>query len=261
MEISVREMDYGPCPYLEGRLWRVEEFTVRFFEADIYEALLAQGWRRSGFSFYRTICPGCDLCTPIRLDTETLIPSRSQRRLLRVNADVRVEVVAPSFSHERYELYRRYLRFKHDAAEEQDSKARLSYASFLLDGPLDTSAIVEYRDSENTLLATGYVDILPGGVSSVYFAFEPAHAHRSLGTWSVLREAALARQLGKRYYYLGFWIPGAAKMDYKANFAPFEIARHGHWQSRRNRGEAIAELGLGLGSARDPVPAEFAGKP
>ncbi|MGO8696055.1 MAG: arginyltransferase [Rectinemataceae bacterium] len=261
MEISVRERIYGRCPYLEDRLWRVEEFTVSSFEPEIYEALLARGWRRSGFSFYRTICPDCDLCMPIRLDNEIFLPSRSQRRLLRVNADLRVEVVAPSFSDERYELYRRYLRFKHHAAEEADSAARLSYASFLLEGPLDTSAIVEYRNSEGRLLATGYADFLPGGISSVYFAFEPDQARRSLGTWSVLREAALARESGRRYYYLGFWVPGAAKMDYKANFAPFEVARHGHWQFRRNRDAAIAEPGLGLESALAPVPAVVVEKP
>jgi arginine-tRNA-protein transferase len=259
MEVGVRELDYGPCPYLAGRLWRVEEFCVRDLEPGIYEALLPLGWRRSGFSFYRTICPGCDLCTPIRLDTETFIPSRSQRRLLRVNADLRIEVVAPSFSDERYELYRRYVRYKHDADEEEDSAARRSYASFLLEGPLDTSAVVEYRDSGGKLLATGYVDILPGGISSVYFAFEPAQARRSLGTWSVLREAALARESSKRYYYLGFWIPGAAKMDYKANFSPFEIARFGQWRFLRNRDEAIAELGLESG--RSPAPADTMEKP
>ena len=115
--------------------------------------------------------------------------------------------------------------------------------------------------SEGRLLATGYADFLPGGISSVYFAFEPDQARRSLGTWSVLREAALARESGRRDHYLGFWVPGAAKMDYKANFAPFEVARHGHWQFRRNRDAAIAEPGLGLESALAPVPAVVVEKP
>ena len=117
------------------------------------------------------------------------------------------------------------------------------------------------QEFEGELLATGYADFLPGGISSVYFAFEPDQARRSLGAWSVLREAALARESGRRYYYLGFWVPGAAKMDYKANFAPFEVARHGHWQFRRNRDAAIAEPGLGLESALAPVPAVVVEKP
>lgn len=243
MEIRARETDYGPCPYLPGRWWRVEEFAARRFEAADYEALLAEGWRRSGPVFYRDTCPGCRLCTPLRLDAGRFRPSASQRRLLRVNADLTARLCAPSFTEERYVLYRRYVRFKHGDEEGSEEVARASYASFLLEGPLGTSAIAEYRDGDGRLVATGYVDILPQGLSSVYFAFDPDEARRSLGTWSVLRELDLAVGLGKRYYYLGFWVPGAAKMDYKARFTPFELARAGGWIPVESRAEAVELLG------------------
>ncbi|HUW41352.1 MAG TPA: arginyltransferase [Rectinemataceae bacterium] len=242
MRVIVREMEYGPCPYLEGRVWRVEEFSAPEFDPAVYESLLASGWRRSGHSFYRSLCPGCESCTPLRLDVRSFEPSRSQRRLLRLNADLALELLPPTFSEERYDLYRRYLRFQHGERGEPSDEARASYSSFLLAGPFDTTAVAEYRDSGGRLLATGYVDILPDGLSSVYFAFDPEAARRSLGTWSVLRETRLAAELGKRYYYLGFWVPGAAKMDYKANFTPFETASRGRWTLRGGRDEALAEL-------------------
>ena len=245
MDGRSQRTDYGACPYITGRLWRVEEFASRSFDPSEYEAMLASGWRRSGPVFYRDVCPGCGLCTPIRLDSEHFEPSSSQRRLVRINADLEPRLCAATFSEERYALYRRYVRHKHAADDGPESLARASYASFLLGGPLGSSAIVEYRNPEGFLVATGYVDILPGGISSVYFAFEPSESRRSLGTWSVLREMALAMELGKRYYYLGFWVPGAAKMDYKSRFRPFELGIDGRWVPARDREEALGLLRVG----------------
>jgi len=258
MKIEALECDYGPCPYLGGRRWRVEEFSAPSFDAAAYEELLAEGWRRSGFSFYRDSCPDCRLCVPIRLDGASFAPSRSQRRVAKLNADLEVRVVAATFSDERYELYRSYTRARHapdplGAPLRSDSADRASYASFLLADPLGTrieggaraygARIVEYRDCSGTLLATGYVDVLPGGLSSIYFAFDPAASSRSLGTYSVLRELELARQEGKRYYYLGFWVPGSPKMDYKASFRPFQRASKGAWFPAEDRRAALAAIG------------------
>lgn len=252
MRLDIRECDYGPCPYLGGRRWRVQEFAARSFDASLYESLLAEGWRRSGGTFYRDICPGCELCVPIRLDSRAFAPSRSQRRVARRNADVGVELVDADFSEERYTLYRRYIRARHGADPEEDPSGserdamcdfeRASYAAFLLRGPLESTRISEYRDGSGRLLATGYIDILPDGLSSVYFAFDPEHGSRSLGTWSVLRELDMARELGGRYYYLGFWVPFSPKMDYKASFRPFEYAREGSWKPAADRQEALAAL-------------------
>ncbi len=253
MQIDLRERDYGPCPYLEDRRWRVQEFSAAFLEPGLYEALLAEGWRRSGATFYRDVCPGCRLCVPIRLDSLTFTPSRSQRRVARLNEDIGVEVVEADFSEERFALYRSYVRARHSAGREEAGAEdveieRASYAAFLLGGPLRGEAgggsrIVEYRDAAGSLVATGYVDFLPDGLSSVYFAFEPGEARRSLGTWSVLRELELAREAGKRYYYLGFWVPGSPKMDYKASFRPFERAADGSWILASDRREALAAMG------------------
>ncbi len=237
-----READYGNCPYIEGRSWHVREFTATAFDPAIYEAMLAEGWRRSGHSFYRTACTGCDSCIPIRLDADSFVASKSQRRLQRLNAEVEVNLSPAVFSEERYALYRRYINFQHGESEVPASFARAAYSSFLLESPLSTTMISDYRlGRDGPLIATGYVDILPGGISSVYFAFDPCERKRSLGVWSVLRELALARELslvdasGRTFYYLGFWIPGSPKMDYKANFRPFEYARRGRWQPAEGR--------------------------
>jgi arginine-tRNA-protein transferase len=249
MKVELRASDYGPCPYLPGRRWSVQEFSARFLEPADYERLLASGWRRSGFTFYRDACPGCSLCVPLRLDSRSFAPTRSQRRLGRVNADLGSRLVAAGFSEERYALYRAYVKARHGSPEgEDEGAARAAYSAFLLEGPLGSTGIVEYRDGSGRLLATGYVDVLPGGLSSVYFAFDPRDSRRSLGTWSVLRELELARELGladgsgATHYYLGFWVPGSPKMDYKASFRPFELARGGQWLPAADRSAALRAL-------------------
>lgn len=92
----------------------------------------------------------------------------------------------------------------------------------MISSPL--TAITQYRDAGGKLCGAGIVDILPTGLSSVYFIFDPDEGRRSLGYYSVFIEASLALRMGKPYYYLGFWVPGAPAMDYKADFQPFQIA-------------------------------------
>lgn len=243
MELYLRSLDCGPCPYLADREWHIDEFSVESLAPSVYEALLAEGFRRSGSSFYRNSCPGCSLCVPIRLDVESFRPSPSQRRLMRRNASLDLSVLPLSFEASRFELYLGYARARHGEVQGRD-EAAASYREFLLQDPLGSARITEYRLPDGSLVANGYLDVLPGGLSSVYFAFDPAHSRLSLGTWSVLRELELARSLGKRWYYLGFWVPGSRKMDYKASFAPFEYAQGGAWRLAADREGALEALGV-----------------
>lgn len=81
---------------------------------------------------------------------------------------------------------------------------------------------------DNELIAVGVIDILPSCVSSVYFFYDPAYSHLSLGTFSSLREVYLTRQLNKiakdlKYYYMGFYIHICPKMRYKARMKPSKL--------------------------------------
>jgi arginyl-tRNA--protein-N-Asp/Glu arginylyltransferase len=54
----------------------------------------------------------------------------------------------------------------------------------------------------------------------VYSFFDSDHAARSLGTFMILDHITRARQMGLAYVYLGYWVQGSRKMDYKARFLP-----------------------------------------
>lgn len=189
----------------------------------IYEKLLAQGWRRSGKLLYCYQCPGCKRCIPIRIRTDRFIPSKSLKRCLKKNQDISVSLYDAFYTEERFSLYEKYVTVRHS-----ESSAGQTYAEHrqaFMDLTTGVQAhITEYRDQAGILVAEGFADILPDGISSVYFAFSPEAGWRSLGRFSVHAEIQIARQLQKSFYYLGFWVPGSAKMDYKADFSPFELA-------------------------------------
>jgi len=189
----------------------------------IYEKLLAQGWRRSGNLLYCYQCPGCKRCIPIRIRTDRFIPSKSLKRCLKKNQDISVSLHDALYTDERFRLYEKYVTVRHSESSAGETHAENRQAFMDLTEGLQAH-LTEYRDQAAILVAEGFVDILPDGISSVYFAFSPEAGWRSLGRFSVHAEIQIARQLQKSFYYLGFWVPGSAKMDYKANFSPFELA-------------------------------------
>ncbi len=85
------------------------------------------------------------------------------------------------------------------------------------------------------LVGVSWVDILHDGLSSVYFAFDPDYASRRLGSYSIMKEIEWARDIGKSWLYLGFWVPGGKSMDYKAQFRPHEIAPERRWKQAETK--------------------------
>ena len=217
MEIPDALLFSEPCPYLPGRT-SVGEMRQEKESFSTYEHLLLLGWRRSGTILYRYRCMDCSQCIPIRIPVSRLSYGKHIKSLLRRNSDIQVSLSAPHFCDEYYSLYEKYISTRHPGGGPLGKESFVS----LLDAPI--AMVSEYRDSSAKLCALGFIDMLPGGISSVYFAFDPNEGKRSLGSFSIYAEAAIAQKLGRNYYYLGFWVPFASKMDYKADFHPFELA-------------------------------------
>jgi arginine-tRNA-protein transferase len=103
----------------------------------------------------------------------------------------------------------------------------LDYAMMIEDSHVNTR-LVEYRrrSAENgrrgDLVGVALTDVLKDGLSMVYSFFEPDESRRSLGTLMILDHIARARRMGLAYVYLGYWVRGSRKMDYKARFLPQE---------------------------------------
>jgi arginine-tRNA-protein transferase len=80
------------------------------------------------------------------------------------------------------------------------------------------------------LLAVALTDVLSDGLSMVYSFFESEEAPRSLGTFMILDHIARARRMGLPHLYLGYWVKGSRKMDYKGRFAPQERLMADGWR-------------------------------
>ncbi len=97
-----------PCPYLPERIARMPlRIPARLLQRSELEQRLDTGDRRQGIFLYRTSCPGCRACEPIRIEVEQFSPNRSQRRALsHGNARIVVEVADPIADARRVELYK-----------------------------------------------------------------------------------------------------------------------------------------------------------
>lgn len=192
-----------------------------------YRQLMDLGFRRSGGWVYRPACEGCRECKPLRVPVHDFRPSPSQRRVLRRNRDVLVRAGSRRSSDEKWRLFVAYLRHRHDGAMSED---RADFEDFLYGAAMDSIEMVYWVDDR--IAAVGIVDLCPDCLSSVYFYFDPAESRRSLGTYGAMCEIEECRRRGLAYWYAGFYVRDCRRMNYKAQFRPYELlTADGVWLS------------------------------
>jgi arginyl-tRNA--protein-N-Asp/Glu arginylyltransferase len=231
----------SPCPYLGGKEER-KVFTHLVGERapELNNILTQGGFRRSQSIAYRPACESCRACVSVRVVANDFRPTQSMRRIVRRNADIASEMRIAVPTSEQYAIFRAYLDSRHRDGGMADMTV-LDYAMMVEDSHIETR-IIEYRRREppgtnpaaradgrdgiqrggGDLLAIALTDVLGDGLSMVYSFFEPDEAARSLGTLMVLDHIARAQRMGLTYVYLGYWVRGSRKMDYKSRFLPQE---------------------------------------
>ncbi|MCQ0971169.1 arginyltransferase [Paracoccus sp. TK19116] len=225
-----------PCPYLHGRAER-KLFTALQGDGagELNNALSRQGFRRSQNVLYRPSCESCVACMSARIRVADFQPSRTQRRVLRRNTGLKRLATSAWATEEQYDLFRTYLDHRHADGGMADMDI-FEFAAMIEETPVKTR-VIEYRNTEaggdarDELTAVCLTDVLDDGLSLVYSFYHPDHAARSLGTHVILDHVEIARGAGLPYVYLGYWVPGSRKMDYKARFSALEIYKGGVWQS------------------------------
>jgi len=226
----------SPCPYLAGKEER-KVFTHLVGEraSELNNILTQGGFRRSQSIAYRPACEGCRACVSVRVVADEFQPSRSMRRIVNRNSDIVSEMKVAVPTSEQYSIFRAYLDSRHRDGGMADMTV-LDYAMMVEDSHIETR-VVEYRRREgdeagrqaDDLIAVALTDVLGDGLSMVYSFFEPDEAARSLGTFMVLDHIARAKAMGLAYVYLGYWVRGSRKMDYKSRFLPQERLTPDGW--------------------------------
>jgi leucyl-tRNA---protein transferase len=226
----------SPCPYLAGKEERkVFTHLVGDRASELNDLLTHGGFRRSQSIAYRPACEACRACVSVRVIVEDFRPTRSMRRVLERNADLVGDMRVPVPTSEQYSVFRGYLDSRHRDGGMADMTV-LDYAMMVEDSHVDTR-VVEYRSrgpesrsqGGGPLLGVALTDLLSDGLSMVYSFFDVDARPRSIGTFMILDHIARARRMGLSYVYLGYWVKGSKKMDYKGRFLPQERLMPDGW--------------------------------
>lgn len=216
-----------PCPYREGYTARLPlRRPNRLPSPEEFDRLLSEGDRRSGRMLYRTSCPACTACEPLRVPVDRFTPTRSQRRAARANGDVELRVGRPALTRERLELYNRH-KLERGLSRSGEPMSDDHYRAWLLDTCADTREFTFLVAGR--IVAVSIIDLGREAASSVYHYFDPDEAKRSLGVYSVLREIEWCREVGLRWYYLGLYVEECQHLRYKASYWPHQRLVNGAW--------------------------------
>ena len=215
-------LDYS-CAYLPGKTVRMNYRHIDHASKDFTTAVVNRGWRRFGKYFFYPICHGCNACKSLRIHVDAFSPSKSQRRVIRKNKKTSIAIQRPSLSKEHIALYNRYHAWK--SAKDQWRHREISqkeYFENFVDGAHDFGREVLYY-AEEKLVGVDLIDIVNDGISAIYFYYDPDYADLSLGTYSLLYQIELAKQMNLPYIYLGYWVDGCQAFAYKKNFKPLDL--------------------------------------
>jgi arginine-tRNA-protein transferase len=223
----------APCPYLTGMTERKVFANLPFSDgAHVNDQLTQAGFRRSQNIAYRPACDGCDACVSMRLPVADVILTRTQRRVLRRNGDLSRDLVEAEATAEQFQLLKRYLTTRHPGGG-MTGMSWADYVAMVEDTAVRTH-LIEYRlpsvdGGPGDLVGVTLTDLLSDGLSMVYSFFDPALEKRSLGVFAILDHLRQAQAVHLPYVYLGYWVEGSPKMDYKAGFRPMEVLRPLGW--------------------------------
>ena len=226
----------GPCPYLPGRTER-KVFTELAGEhaSELNDALGRIGFRRSQNVAYRPSCTDCAACVSVRIVADEFKLNATQRKLVRRNSDLVVRACKPWSTDEQFSLLQRYLATRHPngGMTEMDE---IDFADMVEQTPVETY-VVEYREPAGPegrpgrLVGACLTDKQGDGLSMIYSFFESDETDRhGLGSYIIVDHILRAQRAGLPYVYLGYWVEGSDRMNYKVRYRPIEKLGRGGWE-------------------------------
>ncbi len=228
----------APCPYLPGRSERKVFTELKGPNADqLNEALGRIGFRRSQTVAYRPSCLDCQACVSVRVVAGKFQPSGTQKRDLKRNDDLVVTECRPWATDEQFDLLAKYLGQRHPDGG-MSAMDELDYADMIEHTPVN-SVVTEYREPGigGRLVGACLTDRQSDGMSMIYSFYDPEHAARvGLGNFIILDHIRRAAREGLPYVYLGYWVEGSPRMQYKVRYRPLERLTRDGWQ-RIDEGE------------------------
>ena len=226
----------APCPYLPGRSERKVFTELKGPHAEaLNDALGRIGFRRSQTVAYRPSCHECTACVSVRVVAGEFQPSGTQKRDLKRNDDIIVTACRPWSTAEQFELLQRYLGARHPGGG-MVAMDEVDFADMVEHTPV-TSFVMEYREpsldgvTPGRLIGACLTDRQGDGLSMIYSFYDPSHETRTgLGNFIILDHIRRAAREGLPYVYLGYWVEGSARMQYKVRYRPLERLGRDGWE-------------------------------
>lgn len=206
-----------------------EEFYTLETSPRQLDFLLENGWRHFGthffrynFGFYQT---EIRRVIPLRIRLSDFAISKSQRRILRKNQDLRTIIRPIEITEEKEELFERHKnRFSYGVPDSIFDF--LSFSPAIV--PCEAWEVCLY--DRKKLLAASFFDVGESSTSGIYAMFAPEEKERSLGILTMLIEIEFSMQNDKTFYYQGYIYEGESFYDYKKRFSGIEkFDWQGNW--------------------------------
>jgi arginine-tRNA-protein transferase len=219
---------------LPGRTERKVFTELKGPHADeLNDALGRIGFRRSQTVAYRPSCSDCQACVSVRVVAGEFRASASQKKNLKQNSDLVTSVCRPWSTAEQFDLLQRYLGQRHPGGG-MSTMDEVDFADMVEHTPVD-SWVVEYREptidgTPGRLVGACLTDRQGDGLSMIYSFYEPEHDGRTgLGNYIILDHIRRAREEALPYVYLGYWVEGSPRMQYKVRYRPIERLTRQGW--------------------------------
>jgi len=217
------------CSYLENEKQTTQYKIIQKCSSAHCEALIERGWRRFGHMFFRPACAKCTACESFKIDVKNYEFSKSERRILRKNEETEIVIQRPQLSSTHLELFEKYHSHMKDKRnwKHERTDPKHYYASFVY-GHEEFGYEVLYF-IKNRLVGVDLIDILPNGISSIYFYYDPDFDKQSLGTFSMLQQIKIAQESELSWIYLGYYVKGCQSLEYKSRYKPYHVLQGRPW--------------------------------
>lgn len=231
MNMAVQQIRIGlsrkqDCSYLPAQQERVAIVLEKeLHEANQYEMLLANGFRRSGDAIYKPQCDHCSACHALRVAIDDFKLSKSQKRLLAKTKSFHWEI-RPTLDEEWFDLYSRYIEKRHSTGSMYPPRQQ-EFFEFAQCSWMTLHYLHIFDDDK--LIGIAITDILSDSASAFYTFFDPDYA-LSLGTYAVLCQIEYCQRYNKQWLYLGYQIDDCSAMNYKTRFQRHQRLVNQRWR-------------------------------
>ena len=149
---------------------------------------------------------------------------------------------------EQFNLFTKYIDTRHKGG----GMSGMDYSEYksMIEETYVNTRLMHYRNKKGELLGICLTDILDDGLSMVYSFYNSTAKYKSLGTYMILDHIKFAQETKQAYVYLGYWVKGSLKMDYKASFSGTEVFVKNNWVPLKNFSNKVEEQNI---QTVDPV--------